>query len=84
MFDVNISMEELLEKYPQAISFLSKRGIVCLVCGEPAWGTLAEQAHKKGIEDIQKLVDELSEYLQKTEDSDIEKEEKNTLYIDLG
>lgn len=58
-----MTIEELVERYPEAVGFLSRRGIVCFVCGEPAWGTLAEQARRKGIEDIDSLVEELSRYI---------------------
>lgn len=62
----DIYIEDLVEQYPAAVSFLSKKGIVCMVCGEPAWGTLAELAQEKGFDDaeIAKIVDELNEYLE--------------------
>lgn len=60
-----ISIEELVDKYPEAIEFLTRRGIVCIVCGEPAWGTLREVAFRKGITDVEKLVDELAEFIEK-------------------
>ncbi len=65
--DPKITIEDLVEKYPAAVKFLSKRGIVCIVCGEPAWGTLEEMARKKGVEDVEKLAVELSDFLNEAE-----------------
>ena len=63
MIDKNIYMEELVEKHPEAVGFLLKKGVVCIQCGEPVWGTLEEAAMKKGITDIDKLTAELIEFL---------------------
>ncbi|MGM0611991.1 MAG: DUF1858 domain-containing protein [Bacteroidota bacterium] len=59
----NISIEELTDNYPFSVSFLREKGIVCIVCGEPVWGTLEEVAKSKGFDDagIDKLVKELNE-----------------------
>ena len=61
----DIYIEDLVEQYPAAVSFLSKKGIVCMVCGEPAWGTLAELAQEKGFnnDEIETIVDELNAYI---------------------
>ena len=63
----DIPVEELVDRYPAAIEFLSRRGIVCIVCGEPAWGTLEQLARRKGIEDVEKLAEELSKFLTERE-----------------
>jgi hypothetical protein len=39
------------------------KGIVCIQCGEPIWGTLEELALRKGITQIEYIVLELNEYL---------------------
>lgn len=56
--DKNISIEELVEILPASVAFLREKGIVCILCGEPAWGTFAELATAKGFsnEDIDQLV----------------------------
>ena len=36
----DIQIEELVETYPEAVRFLTKRGIRCIRCGEPIGGTL--------------------------------------------
>ncbi len=59
----NISIEELTDKYPESVTFLRDRGIVCIVCGEPVWGTLEETARIKGFNDdeIDRMVVELND-----------------------
>ncbi len=59
----DISIEELLERVPEAVQYLMKEGIKCIACGEPIWGTLEEAAREKGFgdEEIERFVEELSE-----------------------
>lgn len=45
----DISIEELVDRYPLSVAFLSERGIRCIRCGEPVWGTLEEAAMEKGF-----------------------------------
>jgi hypothetical protein len=60
----DISVEELVEQHPRAAGFLADRGIVCIRCGEPYWGTLRELASTKHLDDqIELIVIELQEYL---------------------
>ncbi|HUT99137.1 MAG TPA: DUF1858 domain-containing protein [bacterium] len=63
------SVERLLEEHPAAADWLLKRGIVCLRCGEPFWGTLAELLGNKGYAagDVEKIVAELNAFLEKGE-----------------
>jgi hypothetical protein len=49
--DRNIRIEELVEILPASVSYLSRKGIRCIACGEPIWGTLAEAAGEKGFGD---------------------------------
>ncbi|PKP04734.1 MAG: DUF1858 domain-containing protein [Bacteroidetes bacterium HGW-Bacteroidetes-6] len=60
--DKNISIEELVDFLPASVSFLREKGIVCILCGEPVWGTLSELATTKGFskEQIDSLVNELN------------------------
>jgi len=59
----DIYIEDLVNKYPFSIRFLSQKGIRCIACGEPIWGTLEEAAKEKGFEDkdIQSFVEELKD-----------------------
>lgn len=58
-------IEEILEKYPKAQQFLSEHGIVCVMCGEPVWGTLEDQMKEKGFteDEQEELVHKLNIYL---------------------
>lgn len=56
-----ITIEELVERYPKAPAVLRRYGIVCIQCGEPVWGTLAEVARDKGISDLSPILAELEE-----------------------
>ena len=47
----DISIEELVELYPKAVNLLGQKGIQCIACGEPVWGTLEELAKQKGLSD---------------------------------
>lgn len=46
-----ITIEELVERVPSSVKYLSEKGIRCIACGEPIWGTLAEAAREKGFSD---------------------------------
>ncbi len=58
----DILIEDLVEQLPQAIKYLMKHGIVCILCGEPIWGTLEEAAKNKGFtdEDVANFVEDLN------------------------
>jgi hypothetical protein len=55
------SIEELAERLPASVHYLSTHGIRCIICGEPVWGTLESAAREKGFseEDIRRFVEEL-------------------------
>ena len=57
-----ISIEELVEIFPASVSYLSRKGIKCIACGEPIWGTLEEAAIEKGFgrEEIEGFVRDLN------------------------
>jgi hypothetical protein len=59
----NITIEELISKYPFSINYLMKKGIKCIICGEPIWGTLEDAVREKGFkdQDVTKIVEELNE-----------------------
>jgi len=58
-----ILIEELVDTYSFSVRFLMEKGIRCIMCGEPIWGTLEEAAKEKGFSDevIDKVVVELKE-----------------------
>lgn len=63
MIKADIEIDDLIRRYPDAVGFLIKRGLPCVVCGEPFWGTLAELAGQKGFneEQIDALVTDFNE-----------------------
>ncbi len=64
----SIAIEDLVQEVPGSVPYLSRKGIRCIHCGEPIWGTLEEAAKEKGFgeDDIQRFVDDLNK-LGKTE-----------------
>lgn len=62
------SIEDLVNALPAAVMYLSEKGIKCIACGEPIWGTLEEAAKEKGfkknevdsfVRDLNRLMDQL-------------------------
>ena len=51
--DKNIEIEDLVDILPEAVSYLMEKGIRCLRCGEPIWGSLESAAREKGFNDEQ-------------------------------
>jgi hypothetical protein len=42
-------IEDLLAEHPEVVGVFVHRGIPCLVCGEPVWGTVEETALNAGV-----------------------------------
>jgi len=53
----DIRIDELIEISSEVVGFLAQKGIQCIACGEPVWGTLEEVAKQKGYSDNE--IDEL-------------------------
>ncbi|NHB67692.1 DUF1858 domain-containing protein [Perlabentimonas gracilis] len=53
MITKDILVEDLVEELPDSVIFLRERGLVCILCGEPVWGTLNELAKSKNFTDDQ-------------------------------
>lgn len=47
------SIEDLVQWIPEAVGYLRDKGIRCIRCGEPIWGTLEEAAKQKGFSEEQ-------------------------------
>jgi len=64
----SITIEDLIEDYPFSVKYLSTKGIRCIVCGEPIWGTLEEACEEKNFtpEQIDNAVKELNELNKQT------------------
>jgi len=57
-----IEIEDLVRVLPESVSYLMEKGIRCLRCGEPIWGTLESASKEKGFSDkeIESFVLELN------------------------
>lgn len=62
MIHKDIEIEELVRIFPYSVRYLMEKGIRCIACGEPIWGTLEEASKEKGFrdEDITVFVDEMN------------------------
>lgn len=49
----DIYIEDLVQQIPASVRYLADRGIKCIACGEPIWGTLEEAAREKGFSDAE-------------------------------
>lgn len=65
-----ILIETLVEEYPFSVRFLMEKGIRCIMCGEPIWGTLEEACIEKkfNVEDVDQIVEELKSLADKSGD----------------
>lgn len=54
--------EELVRRFPEAVGFLTRRGVRC---GEPLWCTLEELLKEDGVSQPDVLLGELDEFLDK-------------------
>ena len=64
----DILIDELVNNYPFSVRYLSEKGIKCIACGEPIWGTLEEAAREKDFDDstIQNFVNEMKTLAEKS------------------
>jgi len=62
MIHKDMLIEELISQLPESVSYLMRKGIKCIACGEPIWGTLSEAAKEKGFSEgeIEQIVKELN------------------------
>ncbi|HIP48034.1 MAG TPA: DUF1858 domain-containing protein [Lutibacter sp.] len=62
MIDEKITIEDLIEDYPKSVKYLADKGIRCIKCGEPIWGTLEEACTEKNFtqEAIKQVVIDLN------------------------
>lgn len=62
----SIEIEELVRIVPESVSYLMEKGIRCLRCGEPIWGTLESASIEKGFNenDIEEFVKDLNKIIE--------------------
>ncbi len=58
----DIQIEDLIVRLPHSVSYLREKGIICVVCGEPVWGSLNDLATQKELSEdkIGQIVKELN------------------------
>ena len=58
-------VEDLVDQYPKVAGWLSKRGLRCVVCGEPFWGSMGELAREDGLDEarLEELLEDLNEFV---------------------
>jgi methionine synthase II (cobalamin-independent) len=78
MITKDTSIEEIVDEVQGAVEYLMKKGIRCIVCGEPIWGTLEEACEEKGFSasDIEGFVQELNQLAQNPPQQDVTGETK--------
>ena len=66
MISRKTTIEDLVKIIPQSVVYLMEKGIRCLRCGEPIWGTLEEAAEEKGFSDqeINSFVNDLNKLIE--------------------
>ncbi|HAF08116.1 MAG: DUF1858 domain-containing protein [bacterium] len=62
---LDMEVEDLVREFPQLISYLMDRDIICIRCGAPVWGSLRELLESKGMENPEKFVEEMNQFLEK-------------------
>lgn len=61
MISLTMTMEDLVQNHPNIVPTLVRRNIICILCGEPVWGTLEEALLRAGIRDPAKQQEVLEE-----------------------
>jgi hypothetical protein len=58
-----ITIEDLLDVKPESVKYMMEKGIKCLACGEPIWGTLESASKAKGFSEgeIEEFVKDLNQ-----------------------
>ncbi len=54
-------IEDLVQEYPRLVRPLAEKNLVCIACSERVWGTLAELAESRNVENLETIIAELNE-----------------------
>lgn len=57
----DMTIEEIVESYPQTIRILQDMGVQCIRCGEPVWGTLEQKVREKGLTNLPEILKRLND-----------------------
>jgi len=64
MIEKQMFIEDIVRDYPQVVAPLAEKGLACVKCGVPLWGTLEELAERKQIKNLDTIVAELNQVLE--------------------
>lgn len=67
----DMSIEEVILRYPDSVDIFFKYGIPAIACGSPIWGTIEENAEKYAVNDIDALLKELNELAESKGELDV-------------
>jgi len=56
----HMTIEEVVKEFPQTVKVFMDFGIQAIVCGDPLWGTVEEEAEKAGVKETDKLLEALN------------------------
>ena len=59
-------VEDVIQNYPQTVKVFMDFDFPCLICGEPVWGTIKENADRSGITGakFQQMMEELNKVVE--------------------
>jgi hypothetical protein len=57
----DVAIDDLIRACPKVVGLLVEEGLPCVLCGEPFWGTLAELAAGKNLDEtaVESLVQKI-------------------------
>lgn len=71
MITEHTTIEDLVKLYPFTVKYLMHKGIKCIACGEPIWGTLGSVIREKGFDKafLENCIKEINELIQNEKSS---------------
>lgn len=63
MIHQDMLIEDLVREHPWLVGPLKVEGIVCIACGEAVWGTLAQQAEDRNIENLDEIIGRMNKLI---------------------
>ena len=63
---LTMPVEDVVRMYPEAVGFLTSRGVRCIRCGEPLWCTMGELFRDDKVSEPEALLADLNDFLAKT------------------
>ncbi len=59
-------VEDVIQNYPQTVKVFMDFDFPCLICGEPVWGTIKENADRSGItgDKFRQMMEELNKIVE--------------------